>query len=95
MSTKKTGAATPPMRAWGSDESTVEHRNAPLRDLHHNGHDLNHSYKNPVAEVTNIGGVNNSYLHPLSHSGMKEVPAHAFEKANTIKPISEMGTGKT
>lgn len=94
---KHTGAAED-MHSGGANESRVVRQNAPLRDLHKSGHDLNHTYKTPVASVSpdvKAAGTNHSYLHPHSHAGMREVPRKAFEKANVIKPVSQMGTGKT
>lgn len=97
MAGKHTGSAEN-MRPGGPDESTVARQNAPLRDLHKGGHDLNHSYKNPVAFISPdvmAAGTNHSYLHPMSHAGKSEVPPKVWEKANKIKPIMQMGTGKT
>lgn len=78
------------MKPGGADESSVLRQNAPLRDLKENGHDLNHSYKNPAAIVTNISA-NHSYMHP--HSG-GPFPEGAMAKANAIKPMMQMGAGK-
>lgn len=97
MASKHTGAAEN-MGKFGPDESTVERQNAPLRDLHKSGHDLNHSYKNPVAFLSpdvKAAGTNNSYLHPLSHSAnMRDTPVQAFKLGGEIKPMRDMGTGK-
>ena len=96
MSTKHTGSAEN-MKPGGADESSVSRQNAPLRDLQAGGHGLNHSYKNPPATTSldvKAAGTNHSYLHPHSHAGMREVPTGGFVKANIIKPMSQMGTGK-
>lgn len=85
------------MKPGGPDESRVSRQNAPFRDLHKTGHDLNHTFKNPVAQATNIGGMNLSYMHPHDHGSgpTPENAPKAFAKANVIKPMSQMGTGKT
>jgi hypothetical protein len=93
MASKHTGAAEH-MKPGGADESSVKRQNAPLRDLVENGHDLNHSFKNPAASIAldvKAAGTNHSYLHP--HSG-GPFPSGAMEKANAIKPMVQMGTGK-
>ena len=97
MADKHTGSAQN-MKPGGANEVHQDLQNAPLRDLHKSGHDLNHTYKNPVASVSTdvkAAGTNHSYLHPFSHAGMKETPVKAFEKTNAVKPITQMGTGKT
>jgi hypothetical protein len=86
---KQTGKATN-MKKMGSDESGVTHVNAPFRDLHKGGHDLNHGYKNPAA---NASGVNMSYAHPLVNPAKENSP-NAQIKGNAIKPLSQMGLGK-
>jgi hypothetical protein len=94
MASKHTGKAEN-MKSGGADESSVKRQNAPLRDLIESGHELNHSYKNPPATAsldTKAAGTNHSYLHP--HGG-KPFGIKSFEKANVIKPMSQMGTGKT
>lgn len=94
MASKHTGKAEN-MKPGGADESRVSRQNAPLRDLHQSGHELNHSYKNPpgtVALDVKAAGTNHSYLHP--HGG-SPFPTGAMAKANAIKPIRQMGTGKT
>lgn len=94
---KHTGAAEN-MGVFGPDESSVARANAPFRDLHKSGHDLNHTYKNPVAAIApdvKAAGTNHSYLHPHSHSGMREVARTAWNTASKIKSMTEMGTGKT
>ena len=94
---KHTGEAED-MGVFGPNESRVARQNAPFRDLHKSGHDLNHTFKNPAAAVApdvKAAGTNHSYLHPHSHSGMREVPRKAFSKADIIRPMMNMGTGKT
>ncbi|GAC1687208.1 MAG: hypothetical protein PVS2B2_26100 [Candidatus Acidiferrum sp.] len=94
MATKHTGGAEN-MKPGGADESSVKRQNAPFRDLHKSGHDVNHSYKNPAAMVTNITS-NLSYMHPHDiGAGAKEVAKGAFGKANIIKPITQVGPGKS
>ena len=96
MASRHTGKAEN-MMSGGANEAHEERQNAPLRDLVKSGHDLNHSFKNPVQSVSldvKAAGTNHSYLHPLSHAGMKEAPVGGFVKANIIKPMSQMGTGK-
>ena len=87
------------MGMFGPDESSVLRQNAPFRDLQHGGHQLNHSYKNPVPAVSpdvKAAGTNHSYLHPHSHSGMSD-RAHGFPtpKVNRIRPMGVPGTGKS
>lgn len=93
MASKHTGKAEN-MMSGGPDESSVKRQNAPLRDLVESGHELNHAYKNPPATVSldvKAAGTNHSYLHP--HGG-SPFPKGAMVKANIIKPMSQMGTGK-
>jgi hypothetical protein len=89
VSTKHTGMAEN-MKKGGADESSVARQNAPLRDLHQSGHELNESYKIPGAYVTNIKA-NASYMHP--HGG-NPFPSGAMQKANAVKPMMQMGAGK-
>ena len=94
---KHTGEAED-MGVFGPNESRVARQNAPFRDLHKSGHDLNHTFKNPAAAVApdvKAAGTNHSYLHPHSHSGMREAARTAFTKADIIRPMQNMGTGKT
>lgn len=94
---KHTGAAEN-MGDYGPDESSVARANAPFRDLHKSGHDLNHTYKTPAAAISpdvKAAGTNHSYLHPHSHAGMREVARTSWNTANKIKGMNEMGTGKT
>jgi len=91
MSSKHTGDAEN-MGQFGPNESGVQRQNAPFRDLAKTGHDLNHTYKNPVAVVTNITK-NHSYMHP--HDGGSGVPVNGFQKANSIQPMMKVGTGKS
>lgn len=98
MSPEKHTGAAENMGDGGPDESSVARANAPFRDLHKSGHDLNHTYKNPVAAVApdvKAAGTNHSYLHPHSHAGMREAARTGFNNANRIKSMKEMGTGKT
>ena len=94
---KHTGEAED-MGVFGPNESRVARQNAPFRDLHKSGHDLNHTFKNPAAAVApdvKAAGTNHSYLHPHSHAGMREAARTAFTKADIIRPMQNMGTGKT
>lgn len=70
--------------------SDTTHANAPFRDHHLDGHDLNESYKIPAA---NASGSNLSYMHPLvggkKHGNAPEAPAQ-LEKVFS----SQTGKGK-
>ena len=85
----------------GPDESGVSRQNSPFRELHQGGHNLNHGYKHPPAAISPdviAAGVNHSYLNPMDHGtgGMKpEVPKQVWAKANSIKPMSQTGPGKS
>lgn len=54
------GGAKP--RNWGPDHSAQDHVNNPFDSAYIGGHELNHSWKNPVP---NESGVNHSYMHPM------------------------------
>ena len=86
---KTTGFASN-MKKGGTDESGLGHQNAPFRDLHKGGHELNHGYKNPAP---NASGMNLSYCHPLVNPGKENAP-RAQAKGNAVKALSQMGTGK-
>jgi hypothetical protein len=98
MANKHTGGAEN-MGQFGPDESGVSRQNAPFRDLHKSGHDLNHTYKNPVPYVSpdvKAAGTNHSYLHPHSHAGMRDTPrGFPTPKINRIRPMGIPGTGKS
>jgi hypothetical protein len=92
MSQRHTGEAEN-VSAGGAKEIHRNRVNAPFRDLHLNGHELNESYKNPVASVLgDSNATNHSYLHPLSHAN--KMPPAPWAKASSIKPMSEAGAGK-
>jgi len=97
MSEKHTGEVEN-MRSGGADETKRFRQNSPFRELHKGGHDLNHGYKNPAATL--MGGSDNpSYMHPLSHglgtgSGTENAP-QALRIANSVKPMSQQGAGKS
>jgi hypothetical protein len=86
------------MKKGGADESSGKRQNSPFRQLHMSGHDLNHTYKNPMAKISMDLSENSSYMHPLSHGGAPkpDVPPQVWSKANSIKPMSQQGSaGKT
>ena len=100
MSARHPGSAEH-MKSGGADESSGKRQNSPFRALHEGGHALNHSFKNPMAHVMGLEGMDNaSYMHPLDMgdgSGPKpEMPPKSWDKANAIKPMSQQGrAGKT
>ena len=71
------------------DKSVADtaHQNSPFRDIHKDGHDLNESYKMPVAGHR---GVNESYMHPLV-GGAGVAPGFPARQG---APIAAMQTGK-
>lgn len=85
-------------RKGGPDESGVLRQNAPFRGLHLGGHDINHAYKVPSAKISMDISENHSYMNPMDHGvgALKpEIPPKAWEKASSVKPISQQGAGKT
>jgi len=93
---KHTGEAEK-MRTGGPDESGVSRQNSPFRELHQGGHNLNHGYKVPMAKISLDLSENHSYANPMDHgSGLKpEVPPNVWAKANSVKPMSQQGPGKS
>jgi len=69
----------------------TNHQNSPFRDLEKDGHELNHSYKNPAA---NQSGVNHSYMHPLV-PGLPggNAPGFPSPKIQKISPLDQHGKG--
>lgn len=62
------------------------------RVAHQDGHDLNHSYKNPSA----TGKANQSYIHPQGAPSI----AKAFQSVDTAlgeaaRPLSQLGQSKS
>jgi len=95
MSTKKSGAAAT-QGQWGTDETSQAHVNKPFRDLHLNGHDLSHSYKNPPAAVSvdvKAAGTNHSYHHPIISLAKQNSPS-SQARGNRVVPVNETGKGK-
>jgi hypothetical protein len=92
---KKSGSAAN-MGKWGPDESSQAYQNKVFRDLHLGGHDLNHSYKNPVPSVSpdvKKAGTNHSYYHPLVDPAKENSP-QAQVRGNRIVPVNQTGKGK-
>jgi len=95
-----TGAAEN-FRPGGPDESGVSRQNSPFRQLHEGGHMLNHGYKHPPAAIAPdivAAGRNHSYMNPMDTGGGRlsaEVPKQVWKNANTVKPITQQGTGKS
>ena len=75
-------------KTTNKEAASRTHGNSPFRDLHENGHDLNHSYKNPVA---NKSGVNHSYMHP--HEGASNAPGFPVHQGAPISPLDQTGKG--
>jgi hypothetical protein len=69
----------------------TSHQNSPFRDLEKDGHELNHGYKVPAANLT---GVNHSYMHPLV-PGLPggTPPGFPTPKIQKISPLDQHGKG--
>ena len=67
-----------------------DHANSPFRDLHENGHALNHSYKNPVP---NESGRNASYMHPLENPARENAPGFPVHQGSPVSPLDQFGKG--